>query len=78
MRQSQYRVRDSGRYHALRGLEARHTATYGGLRDGFDGEGRCAALRVASTELGASLLWGLLARALWTAARVRGHNRRAT
>ena len=34
--------------------------------------------RVASTELEASLLRGLLAGSLWTAARVRGHNMRAT
>ena len=46
--------------------------------DGVNGEACRAALRVASTELEASLLRGLLAGALWTAARVRGHNMRAT
>ena len=78
MRKIQYRVRDSLRCHAMRGLEARRPATYGGLGDGVDGEACRAALRVASTELEASLLRGLLAGALWTAARVRGHNMRAT
>ena len=78
MRQIQHRVRDSLRCHAMRGLEARRPATYGGLGDGVDGEACRAALRVASTELEASLLRGLLAGALWTAARVRGHNMRAT
>ena len=62
----------------MRGLEARRPATYGGLGDGVDGEACRAALRVASTELEASLLRGLLAGALWTAARVRGHNMQAT
>ena len=33
----------------------------------------CRALRVASTELEKSLLRGLMAGALWTAARVLGH-----
>ena len=50
----------------------------GGLGDGVDGEACCAALRVASTEQEASLLRGLLVGALWTAARVRGHNMWAT
>ena len=48
-----------------------------GWGDGVNGEARCAALQVASTELEASLLRGLLAGALLTAARVRGHNMRA-
>ena len=78
MRQIQHRVRDIPRCHAMRGLEARHPATYGGLGDGVDGEACRAALRVVSTELQASLLRGLPAGALWTAARVRGHNMRAT
>ena len=67
MRQIQHRVRDSLRCHAMRGLEARRPATYGGLGDGVDGEACRAALQVASTELEASLLWGLLAGALGTA-----------
>ena len=78
MRQIQHRVRGSLRSHAMRGLEARSPATYGGVGDGVDGETCRAALRVASTELEASLLRGLLAGVLWTAARVRGHNMRAT
>ena len=78
MRQIEHRVRDSLRCHAMRGLEARRPATYGALGDGVDGEACRAALRVASTELEAFLLRGLLAGALWTAARVRGHNMRAT
>ena len=78
MRQIQHRVRGSLRSHAMRGLEARRPATYGGVGDGVDGETCRAALRVASTELEASLLRGLLAGVLWTAARVRGHNMRAT
>ena len=78
MRQIRHRVRGSLRSHAMRGLEARRPATYAGLGDGVDGETWRAALRVASTELEASLLRGLLAGVLWTAARVRGHNMRAT
>ena len=78
MEHVQHRVRDSLRCHAMRGLEARCPANYGRLGDGVNGKACRAALRVASTELKASLLRGLLARALWTAARVRGHNMRAT
>ena len=78
MRQVHHRVRDSLRCHAMRRLEARRPATYGRLGDGVDGEACRAALRVASTELEAPLLRGLLAGALWTAAHVRGHNMRAT
>ena len=78
MRHIQHKVRDSLRCHAMRGLEARRPATYGGPGDGVDGEACRAALRVASTELEASLFLGLLAGAQWTAARMRGHNMWAT
>ena len=78
MRQIQHRVRDNQRRHAMRGLEACRPGPYAGLGDGVDGETCRAALRLASTELEASLLRGLLTGALWTAARVRGHNMRAT
>ena len=78
MRQVQHRVRDSLRCHAMHGLEARRPATYSGLGDGADGEACCAALRVASTELEASLLRGLLAGVLWTVACMGGNNMRAT
>ena len=77
MRQIQPRMRDSLHCHAMCGLEARCPAPYGGLGDGADG-GACRALRAASTELEASVLRGLLAGALWTAARVCGHNMQAT
>ena len=49
---------------------------FGGLGDGADGPARHAALRAASTELEKSLLHGLMAGALWTAARVSGHGMR--
>ena len=62
-------MRDNLRCHAMRGLEARRPATYGGMGDGVDGEACRAALRVASSELEASLLLGL--QVLWTAACVR-------
>ena len=41
-----------------------------------DGSACRAALRVASTELEKSLLRGLMAIALWTAARLSGHGMR--
>ena len=63
---------ESLRCHAMCTLEACCLATYGGLGDGFEGAACQAALRVAATEPEASLLWGLLAGALWTAARVHG------
>ena len=78
MRQIQHRVRHSLRCHAMRGLETRRPATYGGLGDVVDREACRAALRVASTELEASVLRRLLAGALWTAARLRGHHMGAT
>ena len=77
MRQVQHRMQDSLRCHAMLGLEARRPATYGGLGDGVDGEACQAALRMAATELEASLLRGLLAGALWMAGRVCGHNMQA-
>ena len=73
LRQLQHRVRDSLRCHSARQLEARRHATFGGLGDGADGPACRAALRAASTELEKSLLRGLLAGAMWTAARVSGH-----
>ena len=48
----------------------------GGLGDGADGPACRTALRAASTKLEKSLLCGLMARALWTAARVSGHGMR--
>ena len=72
-----YRVRDSLRCHSARQLEARRPATFGVLGDGADGPACRAALRAASTELEKSLLRGLLAGAIWTAARVSGHSMRA-
>ena len=71
-----HRVRESLRSHASRQLEARRPITFGGLRDGADNPASRAAMRVAATELERSLLRGLLAGALWTAARVRGHRMR--
>ena len=76
LRQLQHRVRDSLRCHSARQLEARRPATFGGLGDGADGPACRAALRAASTELEKSLLRGLLAGAMWTAARVSGHGMR--
>ena len=76
LRLVQHRVRESLRCHASRQLEARRPITFGGLGDGADGPASRAAMRVAATELERSLLRGLLAGALWTAARVRGHRMR--
>ena len=78
MWQIQHMVRDSLRRHAMRGLETRCPATCADLRTGLMWGACRAVLRVASTKLEASLLWGLLARALWTAACVRGHIMQAT
>ena len=77
LRQLQHRVRDSLRCHSSRQLEARRPVTFGGLGDGADGPACRAAPRAASTELEKSLLRGLLAGAMWTAARVSGHGMRA-
>ena len=71
--QLQHRVRDSLCCYSSRQLEARRPVTFGGLGDGADGPACQAALRAASTELEKSLLRGLLAGAMWTAARVSGH-----
>ena len=76
LRQLQHRVRDSLRCHSSRQLEARRPVTFGGLGDGADGPACRAALRAASMELEKSLLRGLMARAMWTAARVLGHGTR--
>ena len=46
--------------------------------DGVDGDACWRALRVAATELEASLLQGLLVGVLWRAAHVHGHNMRVT
>ena len=73
LRQLQHRVRDSLRYHSSRQLEAGRPVTFGGLGDGTDGRACRAALQAASTELEKSLLRGLMAGAMWTAARVSGH-----
>ena len=54
--QVQQRVRGSLCFPAMRGLEARRPATYGGLGDEVDRKARCAALRLASIELEASAL----------------------
>ena len=72
-RHIQHRVRDNPRCHSSRQLEARRPITFGGLGDGADSPTRRAALRTASTGLDQSLLRGLMAGALWTAARVSGH-----
>ena len=77
LRQLQHRVRDSLRCHSTRQLEARRPVTFGGLGDGADGAACRAALGAASMELERSLLRGLLAGAMWTAARVLGHGTRA-
>ena len=50
--------------------------TLGGLGDGADGLACRAAMRVAPTELGRSLLRGLMVAALRTATRVSGHGMR--
>ena len=72
MQAIQHRVREALRCNAARQLEARGLATFGGLGDGVDGAACRAALRVASTEREASLLWGLLSGVLWTSVQVRG------
>ena len=77
LRQLQHRVRDSLRCHSSRQLEARRPVNFGGLGDGADGPACRAVLRAASTELEKSLLRGLQAGAVWTAARVSGHGTRA-
>ena len=76
LRQIQHRVRDSLRCHSSRQLEARRPVTFGGLGDGAHGPACRATLRAASTESDKSLLRGLMAGALWTAARVSGHGMR--
>ena len=62
--------------HSSRHLEGRGPVTFGGLRNGADSLARRKALRAASTKLEKLLLRGLMARALWTAARVSGHGTR--
>ena len=76
LRQLRHRVRDSPRCHSSRQLEARRPVTFGGLGDGADGLACRAALRAASIELEKSLLRGLMAGAMWTAARASGHGMR--
>ena len=76
LRQLQHRVRDNLRCHSSRQLEARRPVTFSGLGDGADGPACRAALRAASTEWEKSLLRGLMAGAMWTAARVSGHGMR--
>ena len=76
LRQLQHRVRDSLRGHSSRQQEARRPVTFAGLGDGADGPACRAALRAASTELEKSPLRGLVAGAMWTAARVSGHGTR--
>ena len=66
-------MQDSLCCHSSRQLEARRPVTFGGLGDGADGPACRAALRLASMELEKPLLRGLLAGALWMAARVSGH-----
>ena len=72
----QHRVPDSLRCHAVRELEARRPVTFGGPGDGADRPASRAAMRVTSAEPEQSLVRGLLARALWTAARVPGRRMR--
>ena len=76
LRHNQHRVRDSLRCHSSRQPEARRPVTFGGLGDGADGLACRAALCAASIELQKSQLRGLMAGALWTAARVLGHGTR--
>ena len=76
LRQVQHRVRHSLRCHSSRQLEARRPVTFRGLGDGANGPACRAALQAASTELQRSLLCGLMAGALWTAARVSDHGTR--
>ena len=78
LRQLQHRVRDSLCCHSWRQLEARRPVTFGGLGDGADGPACRAALRAGSMKLEKSLLRGLLAGAVWTAARVSGSGMRAS
>ena len=73
LHQVQHRVRYSLRCHSSRQVEARRPVTFGGLGDGVDGPACRAALHGASTELEKSLLHGLMAGALWTAAATCPH-----
>ena len=73
LRQLQHRVWDSLHSHSSRQLEARRPLTFGGVGNGADGVACRAALRAASTEREKSLLRGLLAGAMWTAAGASGH-----
>ena len=77
LRQLQHRVRHRLCCHPSRQLEAQRPVTFGGLGDGADGPACRAVLRAASMELEKSLLRGLLAGAMWTAARLSGHGTRA-
>ena len=72
----QHRVWNSLCCYASRQLEARHPVTFGRLGDGADGLACRPAMQIASTELEKPLLRGLIAGALWTAARVSGHGMR--
>ena len=76
LRELQHRVRDSLRCHSSRQLEARRPVTFGGSGDKADGPACRTALRAASTELEKSLLRRLMARAMWTAAKVSGRGTR--
>ena len=76
IRQVRHRIWDNLRCHTSRQLEARRAVTFEGLGDGVDGPACRAAMRVASTELEKSLLRGLMAGALWTAAPLSGHGTR--
>ena len=69
-------IRDSLRHHALRGMEARRPGTFGGLGGGLDRAACRHGLRVAQSELEASLLRGLVAGATWTAERAASHRLR--
>ena len=75
LRQVQHRVRGSLCCHSSRQLEVWRPVTTGGWATGQTAR-PAAALRVASTELEKSLLRGLMAGAMWTAARVSGHGMR--
>ena len=76
LRQLQHRVHDSLCCHSSRQPEARRPVTFGGLGDGVDAPACRVALRAAPTEWEKSLPRGLMAGALWTAARVSGHSMR--
>ena len=71
-----HRIRDSLRHNTLRGLEARRPATFGSLGGGLDRAACRHGLRVAQSELEASLLRGLVAGATWTAERAAWHRLR--